>query len=87
MKVPPSNAAANRTPGTVGQSTLAATPTASEMQARLKVREMPRREAAFAHRVMDGAAVRPTTSHTTGSVALIAGEARTIATRKVAVTM
>ena len=37
MKVPPSNAAANKTPGMVGQSTLAATPMASATQARLKV--------------------------------------------------
>ena len=87
MKVPPSNAAANMTPGTLCQSTLAATPVASTTQARLKVRETPRRDAAVTQRATDGIAVRPTTSHTRGSAARTSGEPRTIATRKVAVTM
>jgi hypothetical protein len=87
MKVPPTNAAANSTPGTVGHSTLAATPMASTTQAMLKDRETPRREAAHPQRATEGTAVRPATSHTSGSAVRMSGEPRTIATRKVAVTI
>ena len=87
MKVAPRSAAARRMPVGRTHSALAATPTASRMHARANDREIPTRPSTAVHTPTDGAAVNPTRSQTNASRARTWGEARTMATRNVAVMM
>ena len=72
-------------PTALGQTTLASTPTASASAAAAKAAGMPMRCASRLQTRTDGAAASPTTIQITGSSARIAGVARTMATRNVAV--
>ena len=74
-------------PVAVGHNTLAATPAASTRQATAKAREIPIRVPSHAQAATEGAAMMPTITQTKGSTGRISGLARTMATRKVAVTM
>jgi hypothetical protein len=85
MNVPPTRTAARNTPSTLGQATLANTPSASTMQAIANAAWMPKRLASPVQNATDGTAAIPNTIQMTGSCAWIAGVARTIATRNVAV--
>src|SRR5262249_31966158 len=85
MNVPPTRTAATKTPGALGQITLASTPAASTTQAAAKVVGMPRDAAKRVHSATDGTAAMPNTTQMTGPIVRIAGVARTIATKDVAV--
>jgi hypothetical protein len=69
----------------LGQTTLASTPTASTREAVANAVAVPMRWPSQIHSMPEGAAVSPTTIQITGSSGRIAGAARTIATRNVAV--
>src|SRR5206468_11523668 len=83
--VPPSNKAEATIPGRVDQRTLAATPAASSAQARAKAFALPILSAQNPQNAIEGAAASPTRSQTKGSEPRTSSDARTIATRKVAV--
>ena len=85
MKVPPSKMAASNRPPSVGQATLAKTPAASTALASAKALRTPRCRPTAIHTATDGIAARPSASQNTGSMAEAVGEARTMATMKVAV--
>src|SRR5215470_11668120 len=82
MKVAPRSAAAIRMPSRLIHRPLAATPIASRAQASAKARLIPILDSIIVHTATDGAAVSPTTSHTTGSMVLTSGERRPSATSR-----
>ena len=85
MNVPPTRMAARQIPTADGHTTEASTPAASASAATPNAGARPILRPRKLHNQTEGAAARPTTIQITGSSSRIAGVARTIATRNVAV--